>query len=93
MAHGPYMQPPYSRGWTDNRLILPLSPLLLVLPLYWLLGSLYWALAPGFAGGWQITPTYEFTAFDPSWAGTAGCFDGTVSDLHKFGEALRMGCF
>lgn len=88
---GPYMQPPYSRGWTDNPAYPTIVATITSLPLYWLLGSLYWALAPGLAGGWQITPTYEFTAFDPSWAGTAGCFDGTVSDLHKFGEALRDG--
>lgn len=88
---GPYMQPPFSRGWTDNPAYPTIVATITSLPLYWLLGSIYWSLAPGLAGGWHTTPTYEFTAFDPSWSGTAGCLDGTVSDLHKFGEALRDG--
>ena len=88
---GPYMQPPYSRGWTDNFAYPTIVKIIQSLPLYGLLGWLYWMVAPGMSRGWPTTPTYEFTAYHPSYAGTAGCLDGTISDLRKFGEALCNG--
>lgn len=86
-----YMTPPYSRGWNDNAAYATIAGIVNSLPLAWLLGSYYWSLVPSLSGGWPATPTYEFTAYDPSWPGTAGCLDGTISDLRKFGEKLRDG--
>lgn len=87
----PYMTPPYSRGWNDNMAYPTIVAIITSLPLYWLLGSIYWSLAPSLAGGWQTTPTYEFTAYDSSWAGAAGCLDGTIDALRQWGEKLRDG--
>lgn len=85
----PYMTAPYSRGWTDNLAYPTVVAVIQSLPLYWLLGAVYWALAPSLSGGWPTTPTYEFTAYDPSYPSSAGCLDGTIGDLRKWGEALR----
>lgn len=88
---GPYMTPPYSRGWTDNPAYPMIVQTIQSLPLYGLLGWLYWMLAPGLTGGWPTTPTYEFTAYDPSWPDCAGCLDGNIAGLRRFGEALYNG--
>ena len=87
----PYMTAPYSRGWNDNMAYPTIVATIQSLPLYGLLGWLYWALAPSLSGGWPTTPTYEFTAYDPSYPDCAGCLDGTIIALRKFGESLRDG--
>ena len=88
---GTLMQPPYSRGWTDNPAYSQIVATITSLPLYWLLGSIYWAMAPSLTGGWPITQNFEFTAADTGWANSAGAIGGTISDLVRFGEALRDG--
>lgn len=88
---GPYMTPPYSRGWTDNPAYPTIVATVNSLPLAGLLGWLYWMLVPMFSGGWPTTPTYEFTAYDPSWPDCAGCLDGNIAGLRRFGEALYNG--
>lgn len=85
----PYMTAPYSRGWTDNLAYPTIVAIVNSLPLAWLLGWLYWSLVPSLSGGWHSTPTYEFTAYDPSYPNSAGCLDGTIGDLRLWGEALR----
>lgn len=48
-------------------------------------------LIPWVVPGAQLTPTIEFTAVSPSWAGSAGVLDGTIDDLLTFGKGLRDG--
>ena len=87
----PWMTAPYSRGWTDNLAYATIASIVASLPLSAWLGWFYWSIVPLFAGGWPTTPTFEFTAYDPSYPDAAGCLDGTVIAFRKFGEALRDG--
>ena len=89
---GPYMTPPYSRGWCDNPAYPTIAQMINSLPNFLgLLTGIYWSLAPLFSGGWPTTPTFEFTAYDPSWPDAAGCLDGNIASFRKFGEALYNG--
>ena len=88
---GTLMQAPYARGWTDNPAWAQMVATVNSLPLAWLFGAIYWALVPSLSGGWPAVPNFEFTAADTGWANAAGAIGGTITDLVRFGEALRDG--
>lgn len=89
---GDYMTAPYSRAWSDN---LALTQVQASLGSFYgilaSLGLLSMALAAAGYGSVQTTPTIEFTAVNPDYAGAAGVLDGPIADFVNFGKAINSG--
>ncbi|BCP02507.1 serine hydrolase domain-containing protein [Mycobacterium intracellulare] len=100
---GDDMTAPYSRGWETN-LALPVAeasaaaaeasiPFLSMLfpdplSLIAFLQSSGLGASFGIPPGLQLTPEIEGTSVNPDFGGAAGCIDGTIADLVKFGQVL-----
>lgn len=67
--------------------VLPSDPLTLVA----FLQQVGLAATFGIPAGLQLTPEIEFTAVNPTYAGSAGVLDGTISDFVAFGKAIISG--